>query len=181
MVVLAAGVGASALAGPLGLSLPQAPTPGTTVLTFPRPPLFRTVCAMHTPRDHPEMLLNIRQLADGTVMVHGGTHGGSVGDRSQEDVARLLAAAAEYLPALKGARVREIRRAMRPMPADGLPILGFCTAITNLYCAVTHSGVTLAPLIGEFGAQEILDGVRIDALEPYRIERFRDGPPKDIG
>ncbi len=181
LVVLAAGVGATALAGPLGLSLPQAPTPGATVLTFPRPPLFRTVCAMHTPRDHPEMLLNIRQLADGTVMVHGGTHGGSVGDRSQEDVARLLAAAAEYLPALKGARVREIRRAMRPMPADGLPILGFCTTITNLYCAVAHSGVTLAPLIGEFGAQEILDGARIDVLEPYRIERFRDGPPTDIG
>ena len=41
-----------------------------------------------------------------------------------------------------------------------------------MYLAVMHSGVTLAPLIGRLAAQEILDDVRVDLLEPYRLERF---------
>jgi hypothetical protein len=36
-----------------------------------------------------------------------------------------------------------------------------------------HSGVTLAALVGEFAAPEIVDGARIDLLEPYRVERFQ--------
>ena len=35
-----------------------------------------------------------------------------------------------------------------------------------------HSGVTLAPLIGELAATEITTGTSVDALEPYRLERF---------
>ncbi|MCH7801108.1 MAG: hypothetical protein IIC24_06140 [Chloroflexi bacterium] len=35
-----------------------------------------------------------------------------------------------------------------------------------------HSGVTLAPLIGELAASEITSGTRVDVLEPYRLERF---------
>ena len=31
-----------------------------------------------------------------------------------------------------------------------------------------HSGVTLAPLIGQLAALEILDGARVSSLEPYR-------------
>jgi glycine/D-amino acid oxidase-like deaminating enzyme len=37
---------------------------------------------------------------------------------------------------------------------------------------LTHSGVTLAPLIGQLASIEILDGVRVEALDPYRTERF---------
>ena len=36
-----------------------------------------------------------------------------------------------------------------------------------------HSGVTLGPLIGRLAAMEILDGVRVEPLAPYRIERFK--------
>ena len=35
-----------------------------------------------------------------------------------------------------------------------------------------HSGITLAPLIGELATLEILDGARVDTLEHYRPERF---------
>ncbi len=41
------------------------------------------------------------------------------------------------------------------------------------YLAVTHSGVTLAPLIGEFAAIEIVDGHTIDLLQPFRLGRFQ--------
>lgn len=35
-----------------------------------------------------------------------------------------------------------------------------------------HSGVTLGPLLGELAALELLDGVQVDILEPYRPARF---------
>jgi glycine/D-amino acid oxidase-like deaminating enzyme len=37
---------------------------------------------------------------------------------------------------------------------------------------VTHSGVTLAPIIGELAAIELLDDARVDLLAPFRLERF---------
>ena len=58
------------------------------------------------------------------------------------------------------------------MPLDGYPVLGLSQAVPNVYLAVTHSGVTLAPLVGEYAAIEILDGVSVDLLAPYRVERF---------
>ena len=60
----------------------------------------------------------------------------------------------------------------RPMPLDGYPVLGLSRTVPNVYLAVTHSGVTLAPLVGEYTAIEILDGVSVDLLAPYRVERF---------
>jgi glycine/D-amino acid oxidase-like deaminating enzyme len=36
-----------------------------------------------------------------------------------------------------------------------------------------HSGVTLAPIIGHLAAMEILDGVRVDALADFRLERLQ--------
>jgi glycine/D-amino acid oxidase-like deaminating enzyme len=35
-----------------------------------------------------------------------------------------------------------------------------------------HSGVTLAPLVGRLAADELLDGVRSELLEPFRLARF---------
>ena len=64
------------------------------------------------------------------------------------------------------------------MPIDGLPVLGFTRAVPNLYVALMHSGVTLAPLVGELATLEILDGARVDLLEHYRPERFVRAVPQ---
>jgi glycine/D-amino acid oxidase-like deaminating enzyme len=58
------------------------------------------------------------------------------------------------------------------MPKDGYPIIGAGRVCPNLYLAVTHSGVTLAPLLGELATMEILDGVEVEMLAPYRQARF---------
>lgn len=173
VVVLAAGTGATSLASSAGVEIPQRPTSGATIVTTPVARIFRQVAAMHTARDSDGLLLNMRQFGDGRVMVHGGTHDGSIGDRSGSEAELLLTEAARYLPPLKEGQVSEVRRAFRPMPLDGHPVIGFASSVPNLYLAVTHSGVTLAPLIGEFAAIEILDGVEIDLLKPYRAERFQ--------
>jgi glycine/D-amino acid oxidase-like deaminating enzyme len=60
----------------------------------------------------------------------------------------------------------------RPMPADGMPIVGFAPGRSDLYVAVMHSGVTLGPLVGRLAATEMLDGVRAEPLAPYRLDRF---------
>ena len=46
-----------------------------------------------------------------------------------------------------------VSRANCPIPCDGLPAIGFSDH--GLYVAVSHSGITLGPLIGELAAYEI--------------------------
>ncbi|MFI7099381.1 NAD(P)/FAD-dependent oxidoreductase [Streptomyces sp. NPDC050161] len=77
----------------------------------------------------------------------------------------------EVLPALRTAWLAGVRRGVRPVPADGLPLVGTVPGADGLYCVVTHSGVTLAPLLGELAADEILSGRAVPALAPYRPSR----------
>ena len=63
----------------------------------------------------------------------------------------------------------------RPMPLDGFPVIGFTKAVPNLYITLMHSGVTLAPLVGEMATLEIVDDVHVDWFVPYRPERFGVG------
>jgi glycine/D-amino acid oxidase-like deaminating enzyme len=58
------------------------------------------------------------------------------------------------------------------MPLDGFPVLGFAAAVPNLYIALMHSGVTLAPLVGAYVSLEIVDGTRVELFTSYRPERF---------
>jgi glycine/D-amino acid oxidase-like deaminating enzyme len=51
--------------------------------------------------------------------------------------------------------------------------MGRAAGISGLYVAVMHSGITLAPAIGRFVANEILTGRRDSLIEPYGLERFR--------
>ena len=63
----------------------------------------------------------------------------------------------------------------RPMPGDGFPVVGRPPKIDGLYLAVLHSGITLAPAVGLFAAEEIIGGNRNDLLKPYGPERFLQG------
>ena len=174
-VVLAGGADTAHLAAMAGLDVPVYHTYGCSILTDPVSPVFETAAVVHSPRDCPPQT-NIRQLPNGCVMLHGGAHGrvydsGSLG-RTDVEVQRVVDVVVRFVPAIAGVPIREVRRGRRPIPKDGHPILGFSERVPNLYLSVTHSGVTLAPIIGECAAIEILDGARIDFLSPYRLERF---------
>ena len=60
----------------------------------------------------------------------------------------------------------------RVLPQDDHPIIGFAERCSNLYIAAMHSGITLSPLVGQVAAAEILDGIVVDLLAPYRPARF---------
>ena len=61
---------------------------------------------------------------------------------------------------------------LRPMPEDGLPIIGFPNKSTRIYVTLMHSGVTLAPIVGALGALEIATESSVNSLKPYRPTRF---------
>ena len=172
--VLAGGADTPQLASLLGVDVPLGYSFGATLITEPIAPVFQQVALIHTPRDL-DIPLNIRQLSNGSLMIHGGSHGG-MDDRSlgkdDAEVQDVMRAATRVLPQLEGVKIIEERRGRRPLPQDGHPILGFSPSVPNLYVAAMHSGVTLAPLVGECVAIEILDDVEIELLEPYRLARF---------
>ena len=173
LVVLAAGVEATRLAGLLGIHLPQQRSPGVVVRTDPQPPVLQRLAVLNTPApDSEQPGIHICQRPDGTVIIGEGSQERLASDDSQTHADALLARAVGYLPALATARALPLPVGYRPMPLDGYPVLGLSRAIPNVYLAVTHSGVTLAPLVGEYAAIEILDGVSVDLLAPYRVERF---------
>ena len=172
-VVLAAGVAATELAAMVDVNVPQYESPGVVVKTNPMPRLIETASVLYAPpisRTNPE--IHIRQGTNGVVMIGEGTQESLAREDSKEHSDLLLSRASHYIPALASARAVPVPVGFRPMPLDEMPILGFTQTIPNLYVALTHSGITLAPLIGEFATMEILDGASVDLLEPFRLERF---------
>ncbi|MGB1749391.1 MAG: NAD(P)/FAD-dependent oxidoreductase [Dehalococcoidia bacterium] len=173
-VAIAAGAKTPDIAAMAGFSMNNAHSPGATVVTSVlETSLFSNIASMHTPRDTNGVLLNMRQLTDGRVMIHGGTHAGSIADNSLEDAEMLLRETEKYLPVVDGLSIDEIRKALRPMPSDGFPVIGALLGTPNAYVTYTHSGVTLAPIIGEMAALEIVSNTTVEILAPYRPNRFK--------
>jgi glycine/D-amino acid oxidase-like deaminating enzyme len=66
----------------------------------------------------------------------------------------------------------ETRLSVRPIPRDGLPIVGSIPDVPGLFAAVTHSGVTLGPLLMQNLASEIATGRPLELQRPYLPSRF---------
>ena len=79
------------------------------------------------------------------------------------------------MPGLAGVPVEAIRVGIRPMPRDGLSIVGFEPSVSGLYTVVTHSGITLSARLALLVAEELSGGEAAD-LEPYRPSRFTTVP-----
>ena len=172
-VVLAAGLGTTRLAEMAGIYVPQEESPGVVVRTDPLSPVLRSVAALYAPPPgEGGQRVHLRQDSDGVVLLGEGSQESLARDDSPEHAARILARASVYLPALAAATPIPVPVGYRPMPIDGLPVLGLARAVPNLYVALMHSGITLAPLVGELVTMEILDGARVDILDHYRPERF---------
>ena len=62
--------------------------------------------------------------------------------------------------------------AWRPIPGDGFPSVGGVGGLAGYYEAVTHSGITLGPVIGRLLAMEIVDRTIDPLVAGYRPDRF---------
>ena len=182
LAVVAAGIGASDIAKMIGLDIdPLRPaTPGIIVTTEPMEPLLNTVA--YTSDTH------FHQRSDGRVVIgekagppqtdqhqavlNGRPNAFPTTEPANEHTTRIIDIAKRYVPRLADAKVERVGVGWRPLPRDGLPIVGHPKAVPGIYLAAMHSGVTLAALVGEYAALEILNDCRIDVLEPYRLERY---------
>jgi glycine/D-amino acid oxidase-like deaminating enzyme len=74
-----------------------------------------------------------------------------------------------------GAVLESLVVGWRVLPKDRLTVAGFVDGHRRLYVLATHSGVTLAPLLGRLAREEILDGKDAAVLSDFRPGRFADG------
>jgi D-hydroxyproline dehydrogenase subunit beta len=84
--------------------------------------------------------------------------------------------AARHVPALQGARVQQAHVCVRVLPRDGLPVVGWVPQTDGLYVIAAHAAVTMAPILGELAAQEIVGSREAPMLERFRPDRFRQPP-----
>ena len=66
----------------------------------------------------------------------------------------------------------DMRVGIRPIPEDGVSIADILPGSKNFFVVVTHSGVTLAPVIGQQITEFMVTGTRPVSLVPYSLERF---------
>ncbi len=181
-VVIAAGTETTCLAALAGINVPQAESPGVVIRTTPLPPLLHNVPVVYAPPiGDGRREIHLRQCADGRLMIGEGDQESLAQDDSQAHADDLLARARRCLPGLDGAQAVPVPVGWRPMPLDGYPVMGYAPEAPNMYVALTHSGVTLAPALSQLAAQEICDGTPADAvLGPYRPQRFAGMTPEEV-
>jgi len=81
---------------------------------------------------------------------------------------------------MNSANLEHIAVGQRSRPSDGLPALGYISPLNRIYLMVTHSGMTLAPLIGRICSEEILNGQRSPLLNDFNPFRLLDKSTKDF-
>lgn len=133
--------------------------------------------------------LSIRPAGGGRLMLHGrpeekelhalgAANSGITWDEPLDPIPDGAHALVEKLRCVmentQSVKVQSATASIRPIPGDGLPVVGWVPGVSKLYTAVTHSGIGLAPLLGELIANEIADSESESLLASFRAERFSD-------
>ncbi|MEI5519557.1 NAD(P)/FAD-dependent oxidoreductase [Streptomyces brasiliscabiei] len=175
-VVLAAGRWTQDLAARAGIDIPMVTDTGrgaqtVGLLGHVRSPEIDLRCVVHSPG------LNLRPDTDGRTVVQALDLNAGIDPAdppsSDSAVAHTLA---RRLTALLPEPVRtpriDLRVGLRSLPADGHTVAGHASAQSRVYCLVSHSGITLAPVLGRLAAAEISTGRTHDLLAAFRPTRF---------
>ena len=85
---------------------------------------------------------------------------------------RILTIAQQFVPQLKTVKLEEVVIGWIPSTHNGGPVIGHLKNIPGAYLATTNSGVTLAPVIGQLVATELLDGTETNLLADFRPDWF---------
>ncbi len=164
-VIVAAGIQTPRIVEPLGVKLPMRQPSGLLATTKPLPPLFDRLILL------PD--LHVRQLPDGALLAGTSFTGEATDDTPEAQANALVARVREMIAGAEAAELSHWTIGYRPVPEDGLPVIGRPSHIGGLYVATMHSGVTLAPAVGAMVAREILDGDRDPLLAPFGLDRFQ--------
>ncbi|HLK43979.1 MAG TPA: FAD-dependent oxidoreductase [Thermoleophilia bacterium] len=169
VVILAAGVWSAELARPLGLELPLRAQRGQ-ILHLAGPagcggwPIVTGLGWYYLLSFAPDRVVAGATHEDGPDLSAEVTGAG---------VEEVRAAAVRLAPRLAGASIRERRVGLRPVSADGLPLLGRPAGFDNLVVATGNgsTGLQLGPLCGEIAADVALGTSPGVDLAPFRPDR----------
>jgi glycine/D-amino acid oxidase-like deaminating enzyme len=178
-LVLATGAAADAARRFADWDVPQRDAPGATAITAPLPRIVSRVLwlpGVHLhQRDDGRLVLG-EEAGPPTGEAHALRLLGHPNDFPAREIAlqhaeRMRAAALRFVPGMPPLKFEDVRVCWRPMPLDGYPVLGASPARPDVYLAVMHSGVTLAPVAGLLAAREILGGAPAVELANFRPDR----------
>lgn len=167
-VVLAAGTGIAQLADRLNLSLPLSASPAIFIRYRSQPNLVHTIISS------PEM--EVRQDADGSLLAAEDYLDASPENQPAALALRTARAIRTELDGVSSLEADLACVGLRPMPDDGVPIIGYLPNIGGVYVCAMHPGVTLAAIVGRLASEEIVDNQPSSALSPCRPERFFHAP-----
>ncbi len=167
-VILAAGAWTGRLARQLGIRLPMEPAKGYSITLDPQAGL-------------PTRPLNVSESKFGVTPWEGGVRlagtlelAGLQREINQARVEAIVRSAREALPGFSATGVQEVWTGMRPLAADGLPIIGKSLRCSNLVMATAHGmlGLTQAAITGRL-VSDITTG-RSPTLDPvpFSPDRF---------
>jgi glycine/D-amino acid oxidase-like deaminating enzyme len=172
--LLAAGSKVPEMAAAFGLTIPDATTTALLINTQPVQSSLRVV--LNTPR------VSLRPTPSGGLAVDADWTRSHIEPRADgtygvepETIKILLAEASQVLDGAPQLSVATYGIGPKPIPGDGEPVLGQLGDINGLYVAFTHSGATLALIIGELLAYEIMTGQSHPLLAPFAASRFGAG------
>ncbi|SDL40392.1 Glycine/D-amino acid oxidase [Janthinobacterium sp. OK676] len=164
VVVLAAGTGTAKLAEQLGASLPIHASPAIFMRYQAPPGLVRGIISSHA--------MEVRQDEDGT-MVAAEDYVDEAPDNQPAAIAQRTASAiSDELEGAESITPAFACVGLRPMPADGVPVIGYLPQVEGAYVCVMHPGVVLAAIVGRLASDEIVTGEPASALEACRPARF---------
>ena len=167
VVVLAAGVGCRGLLKDAGISLALDEPTGLLVHSKPAPELLNGLVMA------PE--LHVRQTAEGRLIAGTDFGGADPGVNPEKSANELFAKVRGFLKGGSDLQMERYSVGVRPTPRDGVSAVGFVPSIAGVYCCVSHSGITLAPVLGALGAAEILEQGRGEILRPFAPDRLLTG------
>jgi D-amino-acid dehydrogenase len=167
-LVLAAGPWTSRLARSIGVRVPMQAGKGYHVNLRGIPALPSTTCVLAetfvaaTPMDGGLRLAGTVELSGLNLRVNA------------ERLDRLAAGARSYVAGVGSAEVESTWCGLRPMTADGLPVIGPAPGLEGVFVATGHAmmGFLLGPLTGKLVAESLLDGHPSLKIPELGADRF---------
>lgn len=172
VVVLATGAWSSRLAG-LPRTLTVRPVRGQMLRLRPASPVPWPLVADH--QGHYVVPRRNDAVLAGSTMEEA-SFDDSVTDQGREEIAER---ACSLIPGLAEAEIVERWAGLRPISADGLPVLGPDPDLDGLFYATGHgrNGILLAPLTARVLADLVVEGRSRVAWRPFSARRLPRGEP----
>lgn len=160
-VVLAGGPWSLEIGKLLNIDIPLKLVKGQILVTEPLRPFLRHIVS------------GVRQTNNGEILIgYSKEEKGLERETSFNIIGETARYAQKIIPKLEDVNIVRTFAGIRSVPEDGLPIIGEVPGNKGCYLAVTHSGITLAPIIGVLMSEVLRGKTTSLPIDNYNISRF---------